>query len=132
MNTIFEYELKVRDYECDVQGHVNNANYQHYFEVTRHEFLEQQGLNFYKLHEDGIDAVVARVDIRYKSPLHGMDVFKCTVSMERKRLSYVFHQQIIRIADNKICATGSIEVVCLVNGKLSQPLIFDEAFAEFI
>ena len=32
MEYIFEYEFEVRDYECDVQGIVNNANYQHYME----------------------------------------------------------------------------------------------------
>ena len=51
---IFKYEMKVRDYECDSQGHVNNAKYQSYFEVTRHELLEQVGLNFYELHQQGI------------------------------------------------------------------------------
>ncbi|MBF6628475.1 MAG: acyl-CoA thioesterase, partial [Proteiniphilum sp.] len=40
---IFEIILRVRDYECDTQGHVNNANYQHYFEVARHDFLEKVG-----------------------------------------------------------------------------------------
>ena len=35
---IFELKMKVRDYECDLQGIVNNANYQHYIEHTRHEF----------------------------------------------------------------------------------------------
>ena len=30
MNYIYELEMKVRDYECDLQGIVNNANYQHY------------------------------------------------------------------------------------------------------
>lgn len=36
--TLFEQAMKVRDYECDAQGIVNNANYQHYYEVVRHEF----------------------------------------------------------------------------------------------
>ena len=98
---IFEIELKVRDYECDSQGHVNNANYQHYFEVARHEFLENSGLSFYQLHLKGIDAVVSRVQIRYKVPLIGMDRFKCTISrLEKVNVKYIFHQDIIRISDN--------------------------------
>ena len=32
---IFETRLDVRDYECDIQGIVNNANYLHYTEHTR-------------------------------------------------------------------------------------------------
>ena len=133
MDPVFAYTMKVRDYECDTQGHVNNANYQHYFEVTRHEFLEKVGLNFYQLHKQGIDAVVSRVEIRYKAPLIGMDRFICTVSrLERVGLKYIFHQEIVRQSDNVICARATIEVVNLVNGKLSQPGVFDEAFKEYI
>ena len=51
-NYIFMHEMKVRDYECDLQGIVNNANYQHYMEHSRHEFLETLGVNFGKLHDD--------------------------------------------------------------------------------
>ena len=130
---VFEYILKVRDYECDTQGHVNNANYQHYFEITRHEFLEKVGLNFHQLHLQGIDAVVAKVEIRYKVPLIGMDRFKCTVTrIERVNVKYVFHQEIIRLSDHAICAKAKIEVVTLVNGKLSDPDVFDEAFKDYI
>ena len=56
---IYELKMKVRDYECDLQGIVNNANYQHYIEHTRHEFLLSAGISFAQLHEQGIDAVVA-------------------------------------------------------------------------
>ncbi len=129
---VFQYLMKVRDYECDAQGHVNNANYQHYFEVARHEFLEKCGLNFFELHNQGIDAVVARVEIRYKTPLIGMDEFNCTVAIEKSGLKYIFHQEIVRLSDNKVCAKGKIEVVNLINGKLSKPDIFDKAFAEYL
>jgi hypothetical protein len=50
---IFKLSMKVRDYECDLQGVVNNANYQHYLEHTRHEFLESLGENFGAMHEKG-------------------------------------------------------------------------------
>lgn len=133
MEPIFTYEIKVRDYECDAQGHVNNAIYQHYFEVTRHEFMENVGLNFHQLHLQGIDPVVSNVQIRYKTPLLGMDKFKCTVSrIERVNVKYIFHQEITRIADNALCAKAKIEVVNLVNGKLSKPDIFDQAFRDYI
>ena len=49
---IYELKMKVRDYECDLQGIVNNANYQHYLEHTRHEFLTSVGISFARLHEE--------------------------------------------------------------------------------
>ena len=57
-NYIFETEMEVRDYECDIQGIVNNANYLHYTEHTRHLFLTSLGVSFARLHEKGVDAVV--------------------------------------------------------------------------
>lgn len=54
----FELEMKVRDYECDMQGIVNNANYQHYLEHARHEFLQSTGTAFVDMREQGIEPVV--------------------------------------------------------------------------
>ena len=61
MNFIYQLDFKVRDYECDLQGIVNNANYQHFYEHTRHEFLIENGISFAKMHDAGVDFVVARV-----------------------------------------------------------------------
>ena len=72
---IYELTLKVRDYECDLQGIVNNANYQHYLEHTRHEFLSSVGVSFAKLHEEGVDPVVARINMAFKTPLKSGDEF---------------------------------------------------------
>ena len=56
------YKLKfsVRDYECDLQGIVNNAQYQHYLEHTRHQFLISRGISFAGLHKEGTDLIVTR------------------------------------------------------------------------
>ena len=65
---IFELKDKVRDYECDLQGIVNNANYQHYLEHCRHEFLLANNISFAKLHDEGTDAVVARLSMNSRHP----------------------------------------------------------------
>lgn len=71
----FKLTDKVRDYECDLQGVVNNSNYQHYMEHTRHEFLESLGENFGKMHEKGVDGFVSRVEIQYKTSLKSGDSY---------------------------------------------------------
>ncbi len=132
-NSIYEYPMKVRDYECDAQGIVNNANYQHYYEVVRHEFLERNGLNFYELHEQGIDAVVVSVYIRYRHSLRGANDFVCTVdSIEKEGIRYIFNQKIIRLRDGKVCSTARVETACMVNGKVGKPDLFDRVLGKYL
>lgn len=71
---IFETRIEVRDYECDIEGIVNNANYLHYMEHTRHLFLRHAGLSFAEMHAKGVDAVVARMNLQYKVPLRCDDI----------------------------------------------------------
>ena len=54
MAHVYEMAMMVRDYECDLQGVVNNSVYQNYLEHTRHEFLEHMGVSFAELFEKGI------------------------------------------------------------------------------
>ncbi|KAA6300815.1 MAG: putative esterase [Candidatus Ordinivivax streblomastigis] len=87
---VFEIEMKVREYECDAQGIVNNANYLHYFENTRHEFLSSMGISFMESHRMGIDPVVARADLRYHTSLTGSETFLSSLTVERKGVKIVF------------------------------------------
>mgnify|MGYP003508586278 FL=1 len=122
---IYELRMKVRDYECDSQGIVNNANYQHYTEHTRHEFLQSRGIRFSDLHSQGIDPVVARITLTYKSPLKGGDTFISRLNVKKEGVRYVFYQDIFREEDEKICAKAIVECVCVINGKLGTHEIFD-------
>lgn len=129
---IYELKMKVRDYECDLQGIVNNANYQHYLEHTRHEFLTSIGVSFAKLHEEGIDPVVARLTMSFKTPLRSGDEFISKLYLKKEGIKYVFLQDIFRASDGKMVIKASVDTVCLVNGRLSESTLFDEIFAPYI
>lgn len=118
MEFIFEHEMKVRDYECDLQGIVNNANYQHYIEHTRHEYLNSRNISFAKLHEDGIDAVVARITMSFKVPLKSGDEFISKLAVQKEGIKYVFYQNIYRKSDMKLVLKAVVETVTLINGHL--------------
>ena len=129
---MYELQLKVRDYECDSQGIVNNAVYQNYLEHTRHEFLSANGIDFIKLHTQGIDPVVARIDIQFKTPLKGGDEFICKLALKKEGIKYVFLQDIYRISDGALSVKARVETVCLVDGRLSRGEVFDTIFAKYL
>lgn len=128
---VYETRMEVRDYECDIEGIVNNANYLHYLEHTRHRFLRQAGLSFAEMHQRGVDAVVARMDLRYKSPLRCDDNLISRLWIEKQGIRYVFHQDIFREADEALCLKAMVELVCLVNGKLANSEEYDRAFLPY-
>jgi len=120
MKYAYELKMKVRDYECDLQGIVNNANYQHYIEHTRHEFLLKAGISFSDMHEQGIDAVVARLNMAFKTPLKSRDEFVSRLRVKKEGVKYVFYQDIYRLPDEKLVIKSQVDTVCLVNGRLME------------
>lgn len=132
MDYHFETTMQVRDYECDLQGIVNNANYLHYAEHTRHLFLKRQGVSFAQMHNDGEDAVVARMTLQYKTPLKSEDMFRSCLRIKKEGIKYLFFQDIYRMGDGKLSFRATVEIVCLVNGKLAESKTCNRAFAEYI
>ena len=124
-----QYNLSfvVRDYECDLQGVVNNANYQHYLEHARHEFLISKGVSFVELHAEGTDLIVTKVEIEYKYPLKSRDEFFVTVNIRREgNARILFIQDIYRLPDLKLIAKSKVTGVATKKGKPVHPgnLIF--------
>jgi acyl-CoA thioester hydrolase len=121
MSKTYDYQLefKVRDYECDLQGIVNNSVYQNYLEHARHEFLLSIGLDFADLFKRGIVAVVARVDLSYKTSLKSGDRFVVKLRVEQDGVKYLFYQDIYRLPDQQLCLKGIVTSTSIVNGRLS-------------
>jgi acyl-CoA thioester hydrolase len=132
MNKQFEIEMETRDYECDIQGIVNNANYLHYMEHTRHKFMQTIGLDFADLHNRGIDVVVARMNLQYKAPLRGGESFISRLTMTKEGIRYVFNQTIIRKDNGKLCMKATVEAVSVVNGRLADPEELQDALAAYL
>ncbi len=118
----FELPFSVRDYELDVQGVVNNAVYQNYFEHARHEFLQHIGLHFVELHQNGYDAVVHKIEIEYKKPLLSSDTFRVRVTVQQEgALRFVFYQQIVRDRDEAITTKAKVTTVFMSGGRPIRP-----------
>ena len=102
MDYQYRIDFKVRDYECDLQGVVNNGVYMNYLEHARHEFLLDRGIDFAQLARDNVNLVVIRAELDYKLPLRSGDRFWIGLNVARpSKLRFEFLQDIYRHDDNK-------------------------------
>lgn len=115
----FSLEMQVRDYELDYQGIVNNANYLHYLEHTRHAFCVKAGVSFARLHRMGIDPVLARIEADYKTPLKADDTFVSCLNLKRRGAKFIFYQDIYR-ADGAVVLNAVVTVASLKDMHLSR------------
>ena len=109
MQYAHEIEFKVRDYECDIQGVVNNGVYQNYLEHARHEFLQSRGINFAEVTTAGINLVVIRAELDYKNSLVSNDHFVVrSLVRQVSRVRFEFKQDLFRIPDEKLMLAAII------------------------
>jgi acyl-CoA thioester hydrolase len=78
----FSHELRVRYGECDPQGIVFNANYLLYFDVAFTEFWRARVGPWQDMVRDGVDAVVAEANVRFRSPARFDDLLRLEVATE--------------------------------------------------
>lgn len=105
---MFSLAFKVRDYELDMQGIVNNGVYFNYFEHARHEFLLAHDVDFADLAKQGVNLVVTRSEIDYKQSLCSGESFVIEVELQRvSKLKFGFHQRVVK--DNgDVCAVAFV------------------------
>lgn len=112
--SLFSVDFKVRDYELDMQGIVNNSVYFNYLEHARHEFLLAKGVDFAALARDKVNLVVVRSEMDYKASLTSGDKFQVTVQFEQlSKLKFGFRQQVIRSSDQKLMLDALVTGVAL-------------------
>ncbi len=128
---IYSLDMKVRDYECDLQGVVNNANYLHYMEHTRHEFWESLGTTFGEMHFKGLDAFVYKVSVTYKKSLRNGDKFRSAFTCRMKGAKLIFDQDIL-FEDGTVAAHGVVEIAAVQDGVITRGEYFKEFLKDYL
>lgn len=72
------------------------------------------------------------MNLQYKTPLRCDDVFISRLAMHKEGLRYIFNQDIFRKSDERLCFRATVELVCLINGRLGNSDDYDRAFAKYI
>ena len=118
------YPFEVRDYECDLQGIVNNAVYAHYLEHARHQFLKRHGFSFSTLTREGIHLVVVRAELEYKAPLRSGDRFVVESTLARTSpVRFTFYQRIYREAEGPRVLALTAAIVCAAKDRRGRPIL---------
>ncbi len=126
-----ELELAVRDYECDLQGVVNNSVYMNYLEHARHEYLKSRGVDFAEVTASGIHLVVVKAELEYRASLASSDHFTVYTQVEQEgRLKFVFNQEITRNRDQALMLKARITTTAL--NERGRPFYPEKLVEKFI
>jgi len=131
-NSMFSWESEVRDYECDMQGIVNNSVYQNYLEHARHVFLRSKGIDFAEVTELGIYFILTRIEIDYKYPLRGDNRFRVDLNMERvTRVRFAFNQEITCLENDKLSIKARVMAAAMnPEGRPIYPRVLESLLPE--
>lgn len=81
---LLPYEHNAKYYETDQMGIVHHSNYIRWMEEARMDMMEQLGIPYRKMEEEGIISPVVSVSCEYRSMTH----FSDTVLIETKITKY--------------------------------------------
>ena len=115
--------FSVRDYECDIQGIVNNSVYLNYLEHARHKYLKSLGIDFVELSKAGIDLVVIEIHIKYLNSLSFDDDFYVETQFAKiSKLKFLFKQKIFKSENSSKSILDAEVVGCSINRKTKKPI----------
>ena len=115
--------VKIYYEDTDAGGVVYYANYLHYFERGRTEFLRERGLSVRELHDRGFIFPVVRMEIDYRAPAVHDDLVRVeTCVLEVRKTSFTVGQQVVRALDGKLLVDGKVTLACVGPGMKAKRL----------
>src|SRR5947209_5953105 len=104
--------IRVRYADTDRMGFLHHANYLVYFEQGRTELLRQCGLTYKDLEDKGYLLVLAKLEVRYKSPARYDDVLTLETAVVRTTAARIDHRYRL-LRDGVLVAEGTSTLACV-------------------
>jgi len=112
-----EYKRKIFGYECDIYGHLNNANYLHLYEEARADALEQMNMPVRKFAEIGYHIYITNIELKFilELPLESKVTIKSDIESS-SRLQSTWIQEIYNEA-GQLCNRAIVKGAFVKDGK---------------
>jgi len=117
----FKTLLRVRHYEMDALGHVNNAVYQNYLEQAAIEHSEYLGLTLNVYQELGGVFVMRRVEIDYLRPAVAGDTLEITTLLQEMRGTRALRRYEIRKQNQEDLLVTAEALWVWLDAKIMRP-----------
>lgn len=128
-------QVRVRTYELDSFGHVNNSVYLNYLEEARSEFLGQMGVSFHDFAVHGVQLVIVESHVRYVRAARYGDVIEITgVLRDVKAASFALEYTLTETGSRCLIAsawTRGAFVRADTGRPTRAPQVFQSAFRAF-
>lgn len=114
---IMKYFRNIFGYECDIYGHLNNANYLHIYEEARSEYLSKIGFSIKNFKALGYDLVLVHIELDFIKAVElnsKIEVQSEIISLNR--LKTVWQQKIFN-ANSQLCNQAEVVGVYLKDKK---------------
>lgn len=101
------FERKINYYETDKMGVVHHSNYIRFFEEARCQFLEESGLPYDMLEENGIMSPVIGFSCKYKYHVTFGDIIEIHTSItEFSGVKFTVSYELYNKKTGALCVTG--------------------------
>jgi len=123
----FHHDIRVRFADTDLQSIVFNANYLTYYDVAWTEYFREIGYEWKDLLALGVDTVLARTTMEFKSPARFDEILEVYTRISKiGTTSLTFEFAIYPQGEDRLINSATSLYVCVDPKKLTSTPIPDE------